>query len=215
MAAAALPPEAELLALAGRFAEAEQLIRALLGQAVDGDRRELLREALAILLGLRREAQGAGAWVALAYAVAAAAAGALTGRPVATGARAGDLGRSLAHKLDRGVLRAEQGSRGAFATVRPDNLDEAAQDAVTARIDRRGRRHPLGAEAGMLAATIGRHATTRATFDVVSSDALVEISTVGGACPICLPRQGVFVAARAPRPPFHPSCDCAAKAIAA
>lgn len=48
------PGEADLRALSERFSEAEQRIRAPIGQAPEGDRSNLLREALLGLVVLRR-----------------------------------------------------------------------------------------------------------------------------------------------------------------
>lgn len=202
-----LPAEVELLALAGRFDQAERRLRALLAQAVDGDRRTLLAEALAILHALRLDAQGAGAHVEAAYAVSATAAAALTGRPAATGARAADLGRSLASKLDRGVLQAEQGARHAFATVRSDTLAEAQTDAVTALVDRAGNRRALGQVAGEQVETVGRAATTRGVTDTLGPDGQVRFSSHGTRNPLCKPHEGrEFTVATAPKPPLHPRC---------
>lgn len=202
-----LPAEVELLALAGRFAEAERRLRDLVRQAVDGDRRVLLTEALAILHLLRLDAQDAGPLAEVAYAISATAVAALTGRPAATGARAADLGRSLAQQLDRAALRAEEGSRWAFATVRPDTLVEGQQAAVTAQVDRAGNRRALGQVAGEAAETIARAATTRGVTDTLGPAGRVRFSKHGTTNLICKRFEGqTFAVASAPRPPLHPRC---------
>lgn len=205
-----LPAELALTALAGRYAQADQQIRALVAQAPEGDRAALLAQALAILTALRADNAAGGAVGATiyAYAVAALATRQLTGRPSPNPARALALGRGLQLGLDRGIVTAQDRTRAAFATATPDNAHEAAQDAVTARVDRAGARHGLGPEAAMRTTTVGRHAVVRATFDTIDQDATVTIG--GGSCPICIPRQGTFPAHAAPRPPFHPHCDCTA-----
>lgn len=202
-----LPGEALLLALAGRFAQAEARVRALVARAPEGDRRSLLLEALAILHALRLDAQDAGPLVEEAYATSAGAVALLTGRPAATGARARDLGRSLAQQLDRGVVRAEEGSRQAFAAVRPDTVDEAQQAAVTAQVDRAGNRRPLGQVAGEAAETIARAATTRGVTDTLGPEGRVRFSSHGTTNPICKRFEGqTFAVASAPKPPLHPRC---------
>lgn len=194
--------------MAARFQDAERRIRALVAQAPDGDRRVLLTSALALLAGLRAEQPGL--HVETAYLAAARGARRARGRapdlPDPSAVR--DLAGSLAFKLDRAVRNAQERSRTAFRTVTADTVDESATAAVTAHTARAGTRWPLGGYADMVSTTIGRHATTRAVFDTVDADGTVTIS--GGQCPICVPRQGVFPAGGAPRPPFHPHCDCVA-----
>lgn len=204
-----LPAEDDLRALSERFSWAESRIRALVRRAPTGDRRALLTEGLAILLVLRREAIGAGEHVGRAYAVAALAIAKLTGRPAPDGARAYDLGRSLAHRLDRAVLHVEVSARVAFVTATAANVEDAELAAITARIVSASRRVPLGNEAQQLTRTIGRRATSRATRDVLGDDAGVEIS--GGGCGICEPLQGPASASL--EPPFHNNCECFATPI--
>jgi hypothetical protein len=204
-----LPAEDRLRALARRFAEGERRVRALVRDAAaGGDRRALLTAALAVLYELRQAAAEAPAHVAHAYAVSAAAVERLTGLPTPDPLRVDDLGRSLWLKLDQALARAETGSRYVFASHIVD-IGEGELIAITARIDRRGRRYPLADEAESLTRTIGRHAVVRGTLDPLPPDAMVEIS--GGDCPICEPLQGEQPAGVAP--PFHPKCECVATPI--
>ena len=209
-----LPGEEPLYALAALFIEAERTVRELLRQAPGGDRRSLLAEALAVLLGLRREAQGAGAWVVLAYVVARDAVAAITGRAPLTVQGQGDdygrdLGRRLAVKLDRLAVQADGNAREAFSRTREDNLADTEHLSVTGRVDRLGRRQTIAAEASMLTATSARHATTRATLDALPPGELVRFKTSGKSCSICKPHRGkTYQVEDTPRPPLHPTCDC-------
>src|SRR5437762_602765 len=113
------PPagEDDLRALATRFANAERRIRALIAAAPDGDRRDLLREALELLVALRQHLADGAAGAAVQAAYVAARGGG--GRAV------DDLARSLHLKLDRGARTASGSAREAITTATADNLDEA------------------------------------------------------------------------------------------
>lgn len=204
-----LPAEDDLRALSERFNWAESRISALVRRAPTGDRRALLLEALAILLVLRREAIGAGEHVERAYVIASLAVAHLTARPAPDGARAYDLGRSLAVQLDRAVRNVEAGTRRAVAIATADNLDAVTLDAIAARVVGASRRVSLSTETQQLTRTIGRSATSRATRDVLGDGGTVEIS--GGSCGICEPLQGIASASL--QPPFHANCGCAATPV--
>jgi len=119
-----LPAELALLALAGRFVEAEAQIRALVRRAPTGDRRRLLAEGLAILQALRAEVTAAALGGTLAaYAVAALAAQLLTGRPAPDSDRAHGLGRGLALGLTRAIVSVEERSQRVFRSVTADTLE--------------------------------------------------------------------------------------------
>ncbi|MEJ7786559.1 MAG: hypothetical protein WKF96_17290 [Solirubrobacteraceae bacterium] len=200
-----LPATARLDALAARFLEAELRVRGLLRQVLDGDRRTLLVEALAVLLALRRDAHRASANVEYAYLISALAMQALTGRPaVGTPVGGTALGARLAAYLDRLLVGADANARTAFATARPDNLADAEHLAVTGRIDRSGRRLTLAPEAEMLTRTSGVHAITRATRDNIG-DAPATINFAPGSDAACHNGAGT-----GSYPPFHPNCRCLA-----
>jgi hypothetical protein len=107
--------EASLRALAERFADAEARVRALLARAPEGDRRELLKEAVAILIALRRENFRGPVHAAYLDAFRAIRRG---------GSRtaANDLAGSLAVKLDRGAQTASASARDAFRRATTENL---------------------------------------------------------------------------------------------
>lgn len=209
-----LPGELALTRLAGRFVVAEERIRQLLARAPAGDRRRLLELALEVLLDLRREVtRSAVAGTLAAYATASLATSLLTGRPAPARARAHDLGRGLALGLTRALTSAEDGSRTAFATVSADRVWDAQREALTARVDRRGARQQLAAEATMRTSTVARHATSRATADTLGHGGLVTIEGGSGAkCNmngICDAFEGQTLALGDPGtrlPPYHPSC---------
>ena len=85
---------------------------------------------------------------------------------------------SLASKLDRAAQTAAANTKEGIRTVTAETVDEVADDAVTAHVDRRGGRWMLGAYAAMTTATIGRQATTRGLTDAVGSRGklMVEVS---------------------------------------
>lgn len=202
MARPLAPPqgEADLRALARRFADAERRVRALLRRAPAGNRRELLAEALTLLFTLRR--QNLRAPVTVAYLVAFREI-----RPGGDPEAVRDLAGSLAVKLDRGAEEAAGRAREAFAAVTEDNVLDQEHEAVTAYEDTAGRRWALGAYAGMTTATIGRQATTLGLVDAVG-DGLVVVEGSSDD-EICGPLIGnTYPAASAPQPPFHVGCSC-------
>jgi len=201
-----LPVEGVLRDLARRFAEAERRVRDLVAAAPEGDRIELLKEALDVLIAMRTDAHFAAHDVTVVYALSAKALNLLTGLPMTDAKRADVLARSLETRLVRAVATAEVGARHAIGTARPDNLEDSQREAVGARYNRAGQLMPLGAEVLMLTRTIGRHTVSLAGSDMLGEGAAVIIA--GGSCPICLPRQGEQPASL--RPPFHPHCDCTA-----
>jgi len=104
------------------------------------------------------------------------------------------------------------GNRPGYPTE--ETLRDAAQAAVTARVDRRGARQQLGHEGRMRTSTVARHATTRATADTLGRDALVTVLGGSGAkCNmngICDAFEGQTLALGDPGtrlPPYHPSCS--------
>lgn len=194
------PGEADLRALARRFADAERRVRDLLRRAPTGNRRELLAEALTILFTLRR--QNLRAPVTIAYLVAFRQI-----RPGGDPEAVRDLAGSLALKLDRGAEEAAGRARDAFRDVSEDNVAELEHEAVTANEDAAGRRWALGAYAGMLTTTIGRQATTLGLVDGVG-DGLVVVEGSSDD-DICGPLIGnTYPAQAAPQPPFHVGCSC-------
>lgn len=204
----ALASEHDLTALARAFADAEARVRALVAQAPDGDRRELLREALLILTELRRRLDDATIGVEVAYALAVGAVQQLQGRnielpdpaPVTT------IGGGLAKTLHDAVQTAQEGSRRAFRSVTPENVEDMAQRAVTAHVARNGARLALAGYADMQAATVGRRSTSIGTRDALGPTALVTISSHGTENPICRPLEGQTYRADGDLPPFHASC---------
>jgi hypothetical protein len=198
-----LPGEAGLRALSERFSDAETRIRALVAKAPAGDRRELLTEALAILIALRHE--DARTPVIAAYLAAFRAV-----RRGGSAQDARDLAGSLALKLDRGAQTATKGTRQAFKAVRADNLEEMTTVAVVAHVDARATPWTLSSWAAMNATTIGRQASTRGLVDAVGAGAKVVIDV--GECRFCQEFAGEAVAGESPLPPFHPSCTCTASA---
>lgn len=200
-----LPAEADLRALARRFEESERRVRALVAEAIDGDRRRLLREILLVLAELRT--LDVGQAVESAYVGAARAVNLLTkGEPGNADVRAvRDLAGSLAKKLDEGPQEAARRAREAIVSVTSDNLEDAQHEAVTAHVDDDGRRLPLGSYAAMETNTIGRHASSRGIRDAVG-DGLVTISSHGTNVPVCIPIEGVTMPASSPLPPYHPGC---------
>jgi hypothetical protein len=190
--------ESQLRALASRFGEAEARIRLLLAEALTGNRRHLLREALELLIALRREdAEDA---VAAAYIVALGRAG----KPNAVE----DLALSLAKRLDQGTKTAYQRAPAAFRHVTPDSLTDWSLEAVTADVDKQGKRWPLGAWGDMQCHTIGRRASSRGTLHRVGSDGKVTVSSHGTQSEVCKPLEGkMFDVFKAPTPPFHPHCQ--------
>lgn len=199
------PPagEAELRTLSERFREAEARLRVLIGRAPEGDRRRLLAIAIAILVALRREDFGEP--VLTAYTVAART----PGRRRAVVA-VGDLARSLAHKLDRGVASVQGSARTAIMTATADNVAELVDEGVTAHVDARGARWALGAWAAMNTATIGRQATSRGVADAAGSDGRVTVEV--GECDYCAGFAGEAIIGTDPLPPYHPNCSCIATA---
>jgi uncharacterized membrane protein YgcG len=194
------PGEQELRALARRFEDTEARIRALISNAPDGNRRALLTEALEALIALRRQDLAAPVTAAYLAAFRAVRRG---GNPQAVR----DLSRSLAAKLDDAATTASDNTRAAFRAVTPDNLEELQHDAVTAHVDRVGKRWTLGAYAEMTASTIGRRASSRGTLDGVGPGGSVTVSSHGTNNPVCQPLEGkTFPAGRAPQPPFHANC---------
>lgn len=201
-----LPAEADLRALARRFEESERRVRAIVAEAVDGDRRELLREILVALAELRAlDHEHA---VENAYVGAARAVNLLTrGEPGTADPRAvRHLAGSLAKKLDEGPREAARRARTAIASVTEDNLEDAQHEAVTAHVDDDGRRLPLGSYAAMETNTIGRHASSLGIRDAVGGG-LVTISQHGTKVPVCVPIEGVTMPATSPLPPYHPGCQ--------
>lgn len=203
-----LASEDELRALAARFADAERRIRALVAQAPDGDRARLLREALLVLVELRRQAADATIAVEVAYAVAHGAVQQLLGRPVRLPdpAPVSRMGGGLARTLSKAVQTAQDGSRAAFRTVTSENVEEAAQDAVTALVARDGARLALAGYTDMQTATAGRRATSLGTRDALGPAGLVTISSHGTENPVCQPIEGKTYRADGDLPPFHAHC---------
>jgi hypothetical protein len=204
-----LPAEAELLALAARFVDAERRVRALLAEAVaGGDRRALLTEALQILVELRRFALRASPMLERAYEAAFLAVAVLVGRPELrpSSEASYDLARSLTGRLDRAARTAQEGSRTAFATAAAATLAVASQDAVTALVDRAGHRLSLGGYAAGVTRQAGRVAVSTATAAALG-DGLVTISTHGTVNPICVPLEGVTLPASGNLPPYHAGCQ--------
>jgi hypothetical protein len=196
------PPEGEgqLRQLAQRFADAEARIRDLVREAVKGNKRDLLAEALAILIALRQ--LDIRRPVTSAYVVAFVAVG--NGGELRTPT---DLARSLHLKLDQAAATASERSRVAFRRATVDNLEEMSLEAVTADVDRQGKRWPLGAYAEMQALTIGRHASSRGTLDAVGPTGFVKVSDHNTKSEVCKPLEGkTYKATEAPQPPFHPHC---------
>jgi hypothetical protein len=198
------PPagEAELLKLAGRFELAESQIRQRVAEAaLAGDRRRLLTEALAVLLGLRRLDRLTP--VVTAYLTAYRAV-----RPGGTPTAVGDLAGSLARKLDHGARRAQAGSRRALRFATADNLDELQHVVVTAHVGQRGARWTLGRWATMNTQTIGRQATSRGLADAPGDGGRVVVHV--GQCKWCHSHAGEGLIGEIPLPPYHPSCTCSA-----
>jgi hypothetical protein len=201
------PPhgEANLRALARRFEEAEQRIRGLAGAAVNGDRRNLLLAALAILIALRQEDFRRPVITAYIAAFTAVGNGGDLRPPR-------DLAGSLAHKLDRGAQRASQAVRATFPRVREDNLEEMSDMAVLAHVDERGTSWSLGRWAEMNTSTIGRGATSRGLADALGEGGGFRVEV--GECQRCRELfAGTLVVGQDPLPPGHPSCTCVAKPI--
>jgi hypothetical protein len=199
------PPrgERELRALSERFREAEQRIRALVARAPEGDRQALLVAVIAILIALRRLDLGGPAITAYLAAFRAVRRG---GRAEA----ADDLSRSLASKLDRGAQTVQGNAREAFRTVTAENVEEVADEAVTAYVDERGTRWTISSWAQMNTETLGRRASTRGLADAVGPGEKVKVKV--GACGWCQTFAGDAVVGQDPLPPFHPSCRCVASA---
>lgn len=205
----ALPAERELLELVARYQDAERRIRALLAQAVSGDRRALLAEALRILAALRREAPSAGDALERAFLVSAGATAILLGQALVLPSVAAvrDLAGSLVKQVTESLLSAEQGSREAFRAVTANDLDERAGDAVVAKVDTLGRRLSLSVHVEVVTRTLGAHAVTRGLVDTLPAGTPVRFSSHRSANPICRPHEGkVFPVEDAPRPPLHPRC---------
>lgn len=179
--------EADLRALARRFDDAERRVQDLLDRAPEGNRRELLTEALDLLVALRREdLRGP---VITAYLAAF--------RDVRSGGGAGavrDLAGSLAKRLDGGARTASESVRAAFRTVTVENIEEITAMATIAHTDAAGNRWGLGAWAGMNTTTIGRQATSRGTRDALPPDHKVVIDV--GECGYCQEFAGEYPAAR-------------------
>ncbi len=196
------PGEADLRALARRFADAERRVRALLARAPEGDRRELLSEALTLLEALRREDLRAPVFAAYLAAFRAT-------RPGGDVAAVEELAGSLALKLDRGAQKAAESAREAFVAVTAENLEETAAAAVTAHVGADGTRWALGPYAEMQTQTIGRQASTRGTADAVGDGkVIVEV----GKCAYCATFAGEAVVGIDALPPFHPNCSCVVSA---
>jgi hypothetical protein len=204
-----VPGEDRLRALSRRFADAERRVRALVTAAPEGDRRELLREALTILVDLRELATGADLDLMRAYAIAAGGISSITGEPVPDAERARDLGRTLALRLDRAAARAEEGARSAIASVTAETLDNALTTASTGYVNTSGARLPLGRYTDMQIETLGRSATSRGTRDAVRRGGFIQISSHHTESEICKPIEGKVYPVDAPStrwPPYHPYC---------
>lgn len=193
------PPagERDLRALALRFARAEGYVLGLLGMAATGDRGATTRRALEALAALR--VLGLKAPVVAAYLHEHP-----RGRPDAVR----DLASSLARRLDTGAQTTADSVRATFRQVTPDTVEEHATAAVTAAVDARGTRWPLGAWAAMQTATIGRQATSRGLADRVGGGHTVRVAT--GDCSFCSEHAGDAVIGQDALPPYHPNCTCVA-----
>jgi hypothetical protein len=196
------PGEAELRALARRFEEAERRVRALVAEALGGDRRKLAAEAASLLFALRRlDARDP---VRDAYLAAFKE----VGKAAPSSNQVPRLAASLASKLDRAAQTASANAREAINTATADTLEEVVEDAVTAHVDRRGGRWILGAYAAMTTQTIGRQATSRGVGDAVGDGGKVIVEVSG--CDYCEEFEGEVTVGLDPLPPFHPSCTCVA-----
>jgi hypothetical protein len=194
------PGERDLQDLALRFARAEGYVwLGLLGEAVVGDRRATTALALRELAALRRLDLKQPVVTAYLHEHP-------RGRPDAVR----DLAGSLAHRLDSGASTAADGVRDAFARVTPDNVADLVESPLTAAVDARGTRWPLGAWAAMNCTTIGRQATSRGLTDSVGEGHTVTVNV--GDCSWCQSHAGDAVIGQDPLPPFHPNCSCVATA---
>ena len=201
-----VPPagEASLRALSERFADAEARIRALLAQAPAGDRRELLTEALAILVALRREdARGP---VATAYLAAFKEAVGLARRRRAA---VDDLAGSLALKLDRGARTASASAREAFSRVHRGQPRGDARER-----DHGPRRRPRHALAARSVGGYERGDDRQAGIDPrprrTRSATAGRWSSTSASAATARSSQARRSSAKTPLPPFHPSCTCVA-----
>jgi hypothetical protein len=75
-----------------------------------------------------------------------------------------DLARSLGRRMHGGAKEAYQRAPFAFRHVTPSNLTDMALEAVTAEVDKQGRRWTLGLWADMPTHTLGRRASSRGTL---------------------------------------------------
>ena len=194
------PGEADLRALARRFADAERRVRALLARAPEGDRRQLLSEALTLLGAPPGGPPGAGVRGVPRR---------LPCNPGGDVAAVEELAGSLALKLDRGAQKAAESAREAFVAVTAENLEETAAAAVTAHVGADGTRWALGPYAEMQTQTIGRQASTRGTADAVGDGkVIVEVGEVR----LLRDLRGEAVVGIDALPPFHPNCSCVVSA---
>jgi hypothetical protein len=200
------PPEGEtdLRELASRFEAADQRIRNLVRAAANGDRRELLFAALAILIALRQLD------MRLPVTRAYIAAFTQTGRGGDL-RPPDDLAGSLAKKLDGGAHTASQNAREAFRQVSTTNVDEMATKAVVANVDERGTSWSLSHWAKVNTDTIGRQATSRGLAHSLGDGGRFVVDV--GECERCRELfTGTLIVGRDPLPPGHPSCTCVATA---
>ena len=87
------------------------------------------------------------------------------------------------------------------------SLTDWSLEAVTADVDRQGKRWPLGAWAGMNCRTIGRRASSRGTLHRVGPDGKVKVSDHNTTSEVCKPLEGkTFDVFDAPTARFHPHC---------
>jgi hypothetical protein len=195
------PPEgeADLRDLSAHFMRAEGYVLALLGEAATGDRHATTRLALSKLADLRR--LDLKQPVVTAYLAAHP-----KGRPDAVR----DLAGSLAKRLDNGARTAADGVRDTFRRVTPENVADLVESPLTAAVDSRGTRWPLGAWAVMNTLTIGRQATSRGVADRAGEGRTVTVAV--GECASCQEFSGEAVIGQDPLPPYHPNCSCTATA---
>jgi hypothetical protein len=191
-----LPPgEHDLRDLALRFAQAEGYVLTLLRKAATGDRIASTKHALSTLAALRLLDHRAP--VVSAY---------MHEHPMGRPDAVRDLAGSLARRLDTGAQVAADSVRTTFAKVTTDTVDEHTAAAVTAAVDTRGTRWPLGAWAAMNCTTIGRQATSRGVADREGDGGRVTVNV--GDCEWCQSHAGDAIVGTDALPPFHPSCSC-------